>query len=561
MMRKKLLILFLGVLLWSACSKDFLAENGSRQAWVNVTLKGTEYDVSDLNTPNSHKAATSRSSRKQTNMKALQVLPFADGLSITAELCIDTLPEMLAASRTKVSNQGSKGSEGARAAIERSPIDRGIQYKVLVYHQGIFVDERLVIHGEESQMKPFELDGGETYTFLAYSLNSSVTLPEVSNKMMLDQVALPQISQDLMWLKQDFTPSTGANNLAFVLKHAFSQITVHIAPGDYGGMINSVINPELGPSSASASLRFADGKIHYSTLTEKKKIIFANSDIKAATWVSQPVLMIAPSTEEASLSIENLSINELSKPFHIHDLKIQPGKKYNLFLTMNAPCTRLEQHGEFWISGGDKKTFNIPSSSYGITFDVWNIANSLNFIVNGKPLMVREVTEERNTGTSHHPNWVEVGTKVEPYDFQFLERLNPWPAVLQNVRFKSDKARWGVPATSSTGNNVNFIYEIKGTEERPMLRLQLLPNGEVKLFGSRVSYGPLEELEIIYDDKNYYMQSGTHIRQRYKYKNYINPDVAWKTSGLNEVTVIQTVTGTTRLYGSVYSRVRVKCNP
>lgn len=93
----------------------------------------------------------------------------------------------------------------------------------------------------------------------------------------------------------------------------------------------------------------------------------------------------------------------------------------------------------FNLSNGASQTFdNIPPTDYGFIFDVYYLDNSLNLIINGEPLLKREFWQENNQGTASNPNWVQTDYTNQGYDFQFVDKHDDVPPLVQNLRFASD---------------------------------------------------------------------------------------------------------------------------
>lgn len=559
-MYNRIIVVLLIIASFAACKKDVDHGIRSGAAQIKIDLVGTEFDFSEVDLSNGSKASSSKSKTSSSGIIQSQIIPFSNEFNITADLMLDNSKQALGGSpsRTVSNTQSRNGSGASKAAIERYPLGDQIKYKIMAYHNGTFVDERIVTHGEESTLAPFLLDGGETYTFLVYSVNSTTSLPEVVGKNSLSTVQLSDVSEDLMWFKKDLQVFKGDNNLSIILKHVFSQITVNISTGAYGGVVDAVEGPVMSTSRVSASLKFSTGQITYATNTATKNVAFGAMNQPLVT--SEAVILISPEATDGKLSISGLSINGLKKPLTVEGLQISPGKKYNLNLTVNAPCTKIVYIENFNLTNGASQTFDsIPSTDYGFIFDVYYLDNSLNLIINGEPLLKREFWEETNQGTATNPRWTQTNYTNQGYDFQFVDKHDDVPPLVQNLRFASDKARWGIPGTSSTGNDVDFIYFLKGDVERPIFRIHILQNGQIELLGSRGNYGPLEPLEIFGDKRGPIVNNDFKTKYRYYYKAYLNPAVVWNTTGYNTVKATQVNSGPTNMKGVAYGRSRMDC--
>lgn len=146
-------------------------------------------------------------------------------------------------------------------------------------------------------------------------------------------------------------------------------------------------------------------------------------------------------------------------------------------------------------------SFTQPATTGGYVFDVFKLDNSFNMKINGIPLATQEL--------------------------QFQNGIANLP---MNIRFKDG---------DYYSNQADNIWDIVGTVENPMIRVVIEPTGVIKIYGSKSSGGPLEELEL-YNGATFNVAS-------------------WNTSGVNEVEVSQLVEGITEMRGLGYGVNIVEC--
>lgn len=195
-------------------------------------------------------------------------------------------------------------------------------------------------------------------------------------------------------------------------------------------------------------------------------------------------------------------------------------KKYTLIILLislgtiasgfaqNAPCYQRVgvDGGDFGWSCSDcptnpvEENFTQPATNAGFTLDIFVLDNSFNMEINGVDLATQEI-EFQSNGTSGI-----------------------------NVRFADG---------DEYETNTQDIWQMEGDAENPLIRVEIGPNGDVSLFGSKVSGGPLFPLELI---------NG----------NTLNT-ITWNTIGSNTVIARQNVVGATEMRGTGYGLSEMPC--
>src|SRR5690554_3568986 len=138
-----------------------------------------------------------------------------------------------------------------------------------------------------------------------------------------------------------------------------------------------------------------------------------------------------------------------------------------------------------------------PGNDYGFTFDIYGLDNSFNMEINGVSIASEEIQFQSN-------NTEGINIEFEDGD-QYVQ-------------------------------DTPEIWEMNGNDDFPMLRVVISPTGEVHLFGSKESYGPLFPLQPIIGVGNEF-SFGT---------------CTWNESSTNEIEVVQLVTGATNIDGYGY---------
>lgn len=211
-------ILLVASCLWlTSCrsTDNAITEESSNSTLPNVIVQliGTE---TGLDIPEKTASITN----KKTSVAKVQeiVAPFDGMTTVTATLT----PEEKPALRSQASINPM-----AVTTPEISELGKDIKYNVAVYDtNGNFVNEKTFTYKQDDN-NGFNLNGGQNYNFVAYSINSKATVPAVSNTpRTLATDKLNNISGDLMYFKRNMTVSgNGTNYIDVLLKHKYSIIT------------------------------------------------------------------------------------------------------------------------------------------------------------------------------------------------------------------------------------------------------------------------------------------------------------------------------------------------
>jgi len=93
--------------------------------------------------------------------------------------------------------------------------------------------------------------------------------------------------------------------------------------------------------------------------------------------------------------------------------------------------------------------------------------------------------------------------------------------------------------TEYATNGINEVFHLKGTLEKPLIRIMISRTGEVTMLGSKTNEGPLVPLRL---------KGGKQFNK-----------VNWSATGPNTVVVSQKVDGRTIVIGKGYGRKRINC--
>ena len=218
----------------------------------------------------------------------------------------------------------------------------------------------------------------------------------------------------------------------------------------------------------------------------------------------------------ATLTLENILQGGNGNDYFIDDIKLTQlsAVPSPLDFTFSCPTTAAQAPvctapvlGEtFTATNGVSKIFNQPATSNGFVFDIFKLDNSFNMKINGASISTAEL--------------------------EFQAEDTPAPHI--NIRFV-DGTTYGENTSTSTPK----IYNMTGKEAAPLIRVEISPTGVVKMFGSKVSGGPLFPLELF---------NG----------NAFNA-VTWNTTTPNVVEIDQNVVGVTIITGRGYGINIIPC--
>ncbi|HIC8642870.1 TPA: hypothetical protein ACW7X5_000084 [Elizabethkingia meningoseptica] len=229
--------------------------------------------------------------------------------------------------------QASSGMQPMAAAFPQA-LAADIKYKVLVYDtSGKFVTERNYIRGKENDISvttALNLNGGQQYTFVVYSVNSSSELPDVSTTSRLSGTLLLVMNvADLMYYKKTFAVSGNEPNyLDVVLKHKTSRITTTIDASLTGGNI-SAISAHFYPHYTGTSILLQGGDVIYPPNTQSNAVV-------SFTGLGTPVVSAASTVVSADalngeFVIPSITIGSVTRTdLKLTGIKITPGVRYNL---------------------------------------------------------------------------------------------------------------------------------------------------------------------------------------------------------------------------------------
>ncbi|MDR0262801.1 MAG: fimbrillin family protein [Sphingobacterium sp.] len=488
-------------------SKDSVAASG--KANVSIQLLGVE---------NPTLATKKASNGSNAGTSQTVVVPLTKSSSFEATLTSKS---------SATSGNLLRASSGTRAAVveEKTPLAANVKYKIVVYNaDGDYVTEKTYTNSVDNATE-IELDVEKTYTFVAYSVNSTASVPAVTAQADLANASLDNISADLMYFKKDLTVHSGDNNLDVVLKHQYSEVTTNLSMAtEMTGAITELVSPTINPTYPNATLKLADGTITYNGSTSSTAVQFPLLGSGLRSVSSNPTLLIHPGETNGLFNFGSITIDgETRSNVSVSGLQILPGQRYNLnlnFKTCTQPVTGGADLNWNYPASGSGALVNgvtvaagtpvtqeltAPGADYGFVFDILQLDNSFNMEVNGQKLATQEIQFEANIA-------------IAPKNIQF-----------------ADGSVYG--GNNVEGGTIPQIYSMTGTATNPIIRVVISRSGQVSIYGSKSAGGELYPLVLTQGAFN---------------------NVPWNSTS-NTVKITQIVQGKTTMIGSGSGRKKVAC--
>lgn len=513
----KIFLLVIALVQLTACSKTNDKIVGGQEG--NTIIK---INIPTVGEPKNTALIASNSTSPKTGEVQEEIIPLANGSFLIATLTPKTK------SSSELKKVAATVGEGSINSLKP-----GIKYRLAVYtSEGNFVTQRDYIAGSESNTEALGLTAGNTYTFIAYSVNSESSLPPLINGDKLATANLDNVTEDLMYFKTKFKViGKIENKLDITLDHQFSliestlKVTERTDPLGYTNSniknVNDLIFSNISPHGG---IKFATNEVTFANInTETKKISkFASSTNLVRSVKTEETIIISPNSNTATLTIPAITLTDNINGYTLgnialKNIKTVPGHRYNLILKLYKPCTEvvvpinpitqapeatLFSVGSATNQTATEKQFTFPAADFGHTFDLTLLDNSFHLNINGTYITNNEI------------------------NFQISAEQTP------NIIFE-DGTYW-------EDGTITDIWNLSGTAENPIIRVVIDEFGEVSMFGSKVSGGPLFPLKL---------KAGTTFNK-----------VVWNTKTTNTVIARQKLTGVTQMAGYGRGLRRVNCN-
>jgi hypothetical protein len=474
---------------------------------------------------------TKRSAESNVQLSSVKI---SDGISMDVMVIKDGNNATLSAASSALGD--------AKAATQPvvKVLDPGVKYRVVVYDEdGAHKGNYDYAYGNEATTPGIPLNNGATYTFIVYSVNSTSTLPNITDQGSLSTASLNNISSELMYFKKTMTLTFGETNLLEAeLIHQFSQITTTIEmDNSMTGNIHALSGNQITPTKASGSIKFSNNLVSFPATSNSTNVVFPAITPGIRSITSTPTFLISPATTTANFNIGSITLDgETKTNISVPDIKITPGHRYNLVLKFRVCTQNVTSDGLNWrypeetwevrenrkwvtykgiIKDGIKypnnsiitNQFLAPQANYGFQFDITELDNAFNMKVND--------------------NYIFGTSASQQIQFQTNNTLG----TVRNIEF--------IDGTEYSEDGIDEVYDLVGTAQNPLIRILISRNGEVTILGSKTNGGPL-------------------MQMRLKNGQSFNP-VIWKANDVNQVVVSQKVDGRTIVIGTGYGRKRIAC--
>ncbi|AJW62974.1 hypothetical protein VO54_01497 [Elizabethkingia miricola] len=403
----QILLLYIGlsILVISCRSTGEAVGEEKGTATVMVTNQGSSFSTDGI-----LGASASLNSSKFQLVEPVQIREIPLNGFPDFKLVATLTPE---SSTGEISSQASNHQIIAATSPLTNPLGKGIMYKVIVFDSnGKYIKEQNFIAGSESSTPVTGLDGGSTYTFVAYSLGSSsgladVTYSDPSNKTLTTGTVAAGSSDDLMYYSTSMTVTgNNTNYLNINFNHKYGQIVTTLDASQTGYQIVNVSNVTLSSTNTLAVMNIWDGNVTSGGQTAAVPINFPK--LNSSIVIANPIL-VNESTTNGIFSLSSIGMKTVNGAtishtnLSLNNLKITRGVKYNLKLSFvpndkyyssykGYPAVRI--NGFVWMRqnlGVDISTDpDTPSQSIIGDYYQW-----------GR----NKVVADRTTGPGSIPNW------------------------------------------------------------------------------------------------------------------------------------------------------------
>ena len=536
---KNLLILLI-ITVTLSCQKKFDDEVG--EGIGNVTLN---ISADNLSEGNSSKLQASLKS----NVTNVQKIYTSLGPELAIEATVE--PESILNSSKKIAatTQTSSSKE----------LENGTKIKIFVFDSkgNYFKSLTHTYKKGDNSIKIEKLNIGSTYQFIAYSTNSTSTVPVPKDTTNVSKLVLENLTTEFIYHHENITVRVGGNTVEMRLKHQFSEVytTVEADQTDMrlGSKITELTNPTITGGFEKASFDLATGSPSFQNkLTSAKELKIIANTIGSDVIRSESLFILADGTG-STYDISSLKINGLFQHINIPDIKIQPGVRYNLKLKVVCPCVvdatptgdfKVDIFGSNVASATPKPlTFTFPDSDFGAIIDIYQIDNSFNMTINDSTLYY---------GTQNNTNNPKQKTETNEIQFQGFNQYER--SLKPNIQF-ADGTRWGKTYVDKNNKTVTMpeIFKMNGRSgSKPILKIQIDPQGHITMFGSKNDTGgePYYPLSLI----NEQIKLGTEtydITGRFR-------KIKWN-SGSNKIIVSQLPDYDTGIFGYITGKKIVDC--
>lgn len=453
------------------------------------------------------------------------VIPFGDDYAIVASL-------------TDVSKSASTSDSSVlRSTTVTQALGSGVKYRVVAYNSsGSEAAYKDYSYGNESTIGGFTgLTAGSTYTFVAYSGNSTSALPSINSEnssLTAATVSYSSIantgSEQFMYFSKSLTLALGTNYLGITLANKFSQVKTVLSidsTANGSAYFVSIGTPTFTPLASSASIPLNSGIPTFGSteVTNGRTVVFpsVSSSSKLKKITSDSISLVHAATTSGALNIGAVTIrtvdgdatSDITRSVSVSGLSITPGHKYNLNLQITPPCVQVvgvsqdfSWSSSSWTTGTTHtNTVTMPAADYGFVFDIYTLDNSFNMSINGVAIATKEI------------------------QFQ--------PDQTTNVTF-ADGTYWG-------DGTIAQVYNLSGNKaaNKPIVRVVISAAGAVSLFASKYSYTSSNWalLPVV-------LKSGTSFNT-----------VTWNSTSTNAVVVSQLVAGQTTMDGNGRGYKKITC--
>jgi len=452
-----------------SCKSGLIDEKTSNKTRVNFQPVGDRFTVED----------NKRASSNQVDIQKPIVINPNDDFSINAAL------EAHAPAQEFFNNSKHK-KKLLGATYQTFQLEEWTDILIYVYKKstGELVDYTYVTLGHVYP-DPIELDGGHTYTVVAYGYPANNVLyhypltPLMVDDSNISTAKIEGIDERMIFNKEDvFIGSEEQKTIPLILRNIFSglHVTLVLDPTDAAiyNIKETIASGSLHPHREEASLKVSDETVTYSSNVrlDGSPISWLEATTTPTSKTSNLSYVISPEGL-GQLLIDQINIGPFLKSnVTISNLKLTPGVKYDLVLNIadvprvveitdppSDPIININIPDSEPPEVVAEQTVVVTNANYGALLDLYFLDNAFSLEINGESVTNREIEFE--------------GAYVP-----------------RSVAF---------PDGSQHGQGADIIYYINEsrTERVPIVRMIISSSGTISFYGRKNDMAPLEPLTLI----------------------------------------------------------------
>lgn len=351
---KLLLIAGLSVFLLISCNKS--DETSLAKGNIIINLQGVQDYVSF------DKIAEVN---KNTSSEKSQTVQSYDQFDAITTFSLHDSPNKPSNISGGINTSSIKGKDSQLAAV---PISDNVKYRLLIYRGSQTVPEYNVVLAK-GENPTFSLYIGQTYKWVAYSINDVAVVPDITNNV-IDKTTIG--NKDFMYATDNITIATGENYLNMIFRRMATLFEVTLNTRGMFGTIENTTNVKVYNGSSAVISRTADFNVlngefvagtYQDVATDALSMTNVIADSIPTGMVKVGNIYSLGLTSSIAANSLNIGLEPLSIKLHENTVRtfassklslshgvvnIQPGRRYKINATLIESGIRVSAGGAQW---------------------------------------------------------------------------------------------------------------------------------------------------------------------------------------------------------------------